>query len=356
MTNIMAYVKNDGPIKSRTLWDSINKKNKKVKKEISQANDDFLKFWSLSEENSEIENIAESSDDLNFSAFNQKIGVVMADSLGSTPYEKKGGYQKLFDVYGNYVLGTGRLFNTSLVINKLFEKFKDAGKISPFEISETIIALVDKLFASLRKEEGLNFIVVGEEENKLSSYKVMLPDVRIPLLGSGLILDGSGSEFVGKARERDAQRGLLLGEQKYDTIADLALSLFDLAYVATRSSGVNDEFQFGFILPEGNATIFHPNVCLDYPAKEYSDATGRFDENKNRENSKTFADFHKKLNEGRLIQYYCNINTAYLTSSSPFDKTMLLDGLSKLSKDFDKVRKELNQMIFNYVLKHNKKQ
>lgn len=48
------------------------------------------------------------------------------------------------------------------------------------------------------------------------------------------------------AYERDQQVGVGLSLE-YASLTDLALILFDYANVAKKSTGVNDEFQFGFL-------------------------------------------------------------------------------------------------------------
>lgn len=290
-----------------------------------------------------------------FPVFSEQIsGIVMADGLSSNSNEKWDGSQKIFDVCGNYILGTGMNLKISFVNEQLLEQFKGTEKVSPVKIRENIIKIVGK-YASLKNGEILDFIVVGKEEDKLVNYRLILSEIQKPLLEGNIVLDGSGSEFVSKAFERDRQRGLV-SEEKYKTIGDLALTLFDWGYVATKSSGVNDEFQFGFILPEGNATLFHPDVQLKFPTKEYVDKSGNFDQKKYEENSRFFIDFYKKLKEGRELQFWSNKYTSYLMSSGPERNEEVFENLSSLAKNSNKVRKELNQMIYEYVLKHNQKQ
>ncbi len=320
MTNIMAYIKNKGPDKKGT----------------------FPLFKNL-----------------DLPANDTKIAVGMSDGLGSGNGEVINGYQKTFHVAGCYILGTGSMLKINFVAEQLANSNQIpiySKKLPPKELGQKIIETIDK-FAPLKSDEGLNFIVFGENKDKeLEACHLIIDQIKKPLLHKqGLIADGSGSAFVMKAIERDQSRGLLAAKNEYETIADIALDLYDKAYVATKSAGVNDEFQFSFILPEGNATLFHPRIHLKFPTKEYLNEENNFDVAKAEFNKNIYAKLYDLLEQGWRIQNLSNMNYSFMTSSIPFHQDAIFSNLEDCSTKLKNIKKEINLLIFDYVSLHNKK-
>ncbi len=320
MTNIMAYIKNKGP-------------DKKGTKPL------FKK--------------------LEISSCDTKIALGMSDGLGSGNGEVINGYQKTFHIAGCYILGTGSMLKINFVAEQLINSNQlpiYSKKLPPKDLGQKIISIIDK-FAPLKSDEGLNFIVFGEnKDSDLEACHLIIDQIKKPLIHKqGFIADGSGSAFVMKALERDQSRGFLAAKDEYENIADIALDLYDKAYVATRSAGVNDEFQFSFILPEGNATLFHPRIHLKFPTKEYLNKENNFDMNKAEYNKNIYAKLYNLLEQGWRLQNLSNINYAYLNSSGSFYQDAVFSNLEECSTKLKNIKKEINMLIYDYILLHNKK-
>lgn len=287
-----------------------------------------------------------------FSVDNAYIGIVMADGLASNLTEASTGNQKVFAIGNNYLLGTGAGDKIDFVAKEVaLSEF-----LPPPQLGQKVIEVANS-YLRLREGEGLNFIIVGANNDKLEIYHLSLGNINKPMhIDDEVMFDGSGSQFVGKALRRDFQRGLAEYTLKSRTIGDLTSYLFDLGYVATRSVGVNDEFQYGFITPEGNATLFHPNINLRQPTKEYVGKDGKISPKKLANNGQFFRQLHEKL----MLRYhithdYHRIMTALLEIQSGPSRLRLLEESEEESKKLICVKNEIDSMIAAYVRFHNKK-
>lgn len=282
---------------------------------------------------------------------NSCFGVVMADGLASTGNEKDGGYQKLFPIGKNYLLGTGDGGKIQFVADELYGK----NELGPEILSEKLIDLSNKYFV-FGQGEQLNFIVVGPDSKRgLAIYNISANRIKKPILTRGTFsFDGSGSSFVYKALERDASKGMLIDYKKL-TIADLSSTLFDFGHVAKRSSGVNDEFQYGFITPEGNATLIDPRINIVYPLKEYLDENRKLSPELKERNDNFFKSLNQVLYEKHMLNVQSNKNLTELLSADPsISKEELIANLSKLKEAVDNNRDKINEMIMSYIKEHNK--
>lgn len=287
-----------------------------------------------------------------FSSDYAYMGIVMADGLATDLNEVDTGNQKVFGIGTNYLLGTG----AGNKINFIAKEVASSKYLPPQELSQKIVEVANS-YLHLRDEERLNFIIVGVNEKKLEIYHLSIGNINKPrYIGDEVMFDGSGSQFVEKALQRDLQRGLAEWNLKSRTIADLTSYLFDLGYVATQSVGVNDEFQYGFITPEGNATLFHPNINLRQPTKEYVGKDGKISPTKSANNGQFFRQLHEKL----MLRYhitrdYHRIMTALLEVESKPSRVTLLEQSEEESKKLVSVKKEIDSMIAAYVRFHNQK-
>ena len=280
-----------------------------------------------------------------------RIGVVSADGLASNGVEVTPGNQKIFPVGANYILGTG----AGDRIRFIADQIKDAAPLSAEQVGQQIIDLSKEYFV-FQPGEQLNFIVVGRERGELRAYSVLANRTNKPIMerNGGFLADGSGSQFVAKALQRDAQRGLLSADNKNDSIADLAIRLFDLGHVAKSSAGVNDEIQYGFITEAGNATLIHPYVTLSHPPKEYLGEDGKVDPQKVEANALFYSELNKRLIEAyRVIRDSNRATTFLLGKGTVHDKDKLYEFLDHQARTLSKVRRTLNEMIIDFVVKKN---
>jgi len=279
---------------------------------------------------------------------NQSIGVVMADGLGSDGRESTSGYQKIFPIGNNFLLGTGPGDKIFMVAEELSSD-KD---LKPKELADKILDLSKELFVN--PYEVLNFIVVGKNESQIEGYRLIMDRYNKPIKFNTFMPDGSGSFFVSKAMERDEQRGLLYRDMRYMNIADFTSTLFDFGHVAKKSAGVNDEFQYGFILPEGNASLFDPRVNLRAPSKEYVDSSEHLNFEKKIWNNKKFSSLSEALGKSYNLNYEFNMISLAMQSGN-YDLKKLQKRQELVLTEFQETRDHLKKIITGYVVKHNSK-
>ena len=275
--------------------------------------------------------------------------VCMCDGLSSYGRgEVCGGVQKLVPIGRNYIQATGSGLHAEFIA----ERVAGMEHATPLELSKSIIEIARRDIV-LYKDDHTNFIVAGpDEQGKIRMYHVLLNSINEPLPMYNLALDGSGSEFTHKALEREQNLGLN-GNPSHPTIADLVGKLYDLGYEARKSAGVNDEFQYGFITPTGNATLAHPNINLKVRLKEYTDADGKYDEGKANANRGVFKVLNNRLYDLCCAQYKYN----HLTSTTRNERRRLDAGtiqrMDELLCQIQELKDDVNSVIFDYVRRHN---
>ena len=279
------------------------------------------------------------------------FGVAMADGLGSDGEEKSGGYQKIFNIGNNYLLGTGAVDRIQYVA---VETLKNP-EVTPIELSQKVVDICNDDF-EFKGIEGLGFLIVGKNNDKLEVYKIDVPRFRKPIYQkAGYGFDGSGSKFVQKALQRDHERGTSSLSNSYATLADLTLDLYDLGFTATKSTGVNDQFQFGFLTPEGNATLFHPNINIIHPTREYVDENGKLDFEKVNANNNFFWGLMDQFQKSQKATNHCNQTLTYLLSPAKSDVKEVLESIEDYKKKISEFRFTINNLIKGYVAKSNEK-
>ncbi len=274
------------------------------------------------------------------------IAVVIADGLGSGGGEITSGNQKLYSIGTNFLLGTGHGDKISLVAEEL-SKQKET---SPRILSERIFDIANEFFVD--QNEPLGFLVIGRGDQGIEGYNLSVDRFKKAFPFNGFKADGSGSYFVGKAIERDHQRGLLYKNGSDSNIADITSTLFDLSNVAKKSAGVNDELQYGFILPEGNAALFDPRVSLWLPSNEYVNEDGKFHQKKVDWNKKMF----NSLTEALTKNYNLNVDFNEISSamqSGKYDLKLLQKQQEIVLANMKDMRNYLTKTITNYVVSHN---
>ncbi len=317
MTNIMAWVKND----RYTLDDALGQ----------------LRFNHPSF-NSE-------------SVFDSGIGVALSDGLASDMTgETHSGYQKLFQIGKNYLLGTGNGRQIRYVVDQVVNH---KGSLKPRDLGIAVVEVIkDKL--TFRPGESPEFIITGCNDEKLEVHS-LTGDIMDPVLQKdGFDVNGCGAQFVRRAVTRDTARGYFR-DSRFNTLADLTSNLFDWGYEAARSSGVNDQFQFGFMTSEGNAMVVHPGISGSFSniPSEYATEDGKFDGDKRKVNDRFFFELVNKLEDVYLTQRACNEITSLLVSDSPFSSERIMENFEEVTVKLNALRQELNGMIMAYVELHN---
>lgn len=283
------------------------------------------------------------------------FAVVISDGLGSngTGTEVSAGYQKVFLIGNSFLLGTGDANKIQFVADELKER-KPGISTVPRYLSEETIRIAEKYF-KFQPGEGLNFIVCGPEEGKTELYSIATGSITKPIRRN-YMFDGCGAPFVGKAIERDQERGLRYINKPNLSIADATSVFFDLGLAATKSSGVNDQLQFGFILPEGTAALYHPTIHLTMLSKEYCDEKGQLDPRKVERNNEFYNQLTQRLFEIRRIQWDFNrYSTALQSGSHLVNQEGAIDVLKDCTENLTRLRSYVNQMIQNYVIVNNPK-
>ncbi len=274
------------------------------------------------------------------------VGLAMADGLASNGREVSPGHQKLFAVGRSYVLGTGDARLIHYVASKLSPE-----QGSPLQIGEEILELCrNKIRFAEHAGEQLNFILVGPERGSLVVRHLAANRILEPLRKSGFAVDGSGAEFVSKAWERDAERGLQVDWGSY-SLADVAFAFYDLGRVAMKSAGVNHELQYGFMTPDGKAALLHPNVDISIPLREYCDANGEPDQRKMERNAQFYGRFQNSLAEAASVQRVYNRLASLLREQqvAPEKKVLAHERLDEGVERLSRLRRDVNQMIMDYV-------
>lgn len=277
---------------------------------------------------------------MSFISNQKKSAVVIADGLGSNGYEKSDGHQKIFPIGKNYLLGTG----ASDLIQYAASESINKNNISPKELSDSVIETLNQGI-NLNKDEVIHFIITGKINDEIESYSIKYPRYKKPRRVNSFIADGSGAPFVNTAMTRDNKMGLIYNQME-PSVGDLSALLYNWAIAAIRSSGVNDQLQFGFITPFGNATLLHPNVRSISQLKEYKS------EEDYKNNNQFYVNLATKLSEYNLL----GRDAHQLTTSRIFngiDSRKFSKEITKRVESLNKIRVDLDGMIESYVSHHN---
>lgn len=277
---------------------------------------------------------------------NQAIGIVMADGLASGGREKSRGNQKVFPIGPHYLLGTGPGDKIVFMAEALYKH----RSLSPEELAKKTYDIIKEYFVD--PAEPLSFIVAGRGDKQLELYHCVTDRFKVPRKCSNAVFDGSGSEFVSKAAQRDQERGIMVLDFNDGTLADLTTDLWDFGYVATKSAGVNNEFQFGFLLPEGSATLLHPNTSVRFPTKEYMDEQGSFSKEKWEQNAKIYGELNNLLYESFKLTVACNSITQRLMGNRLDDPQKVHRELDEKVTELHNVKKDITRVITDYVTEH----
>ncbi|HIJ10433.1 TPA: hypothetical protein HA278_00115, partial [Candidatus Woesearchaeota archaeon] len=223
-------------------------------------------------------------------------------------------------------------------------------------LGEKILRICDEDFRFSAGEQ-LNFIVAGPkspDSKELQVYRLRTQRIRHPeLVKGGFAIDGSGAQFVGNALTRDSQQGLSVNTQ-FLSIADIAITLYDHGIVATRSSGVNDELQYGFLVNGKTATLIHPRITLSQAPKEYQGEHGEIDMTKVEENKKFYQNFDGTLRKAAELERAVKNITANLIKGHPgLTPENAYEMIEERRIQLQGLERQLNNMIVDYVEHHN---
>jgi hypothetical protein len=283
------------------------------------------------------------------SIFDAGIGVALSDGLaGGRDGETSAGHQKLFQIGNNYLLGTG---NGRQIVYTMKE-VDGYGSLTPKELGNEVLDVIKTRLTSMGGVP--EFIMTGHNNSKLEVYS-LTNDIMDPVLSEGgLAINGCGSTFVDRALKRDISQNHLK-DTRLNTLADMTSTIYDWGNEAARSSGVNDEFQFGFMTKLGNAMVVHPNISGNFTQipLEYRGVGGEVDQEKMRYNDDFFIALVNQLGQIYNTQNRCNRLNSLLTSELPVSRELMMADFETVSGRLNALRWELNHMVMNYVKKHN---
>jgi hypothetical protein len=288
--------------------------------------------------------------DLGLETLNKNFAVVVSDGLGSSGAEVSQGHQKVFPIGRNFLLGTGDGGKIQFVAQEL----RDQGKLGPKELSDAVMSIARE-YLRFQPGEELNFLVCGPNGNTFDLYTLFTNRITKAQLTDSAV-DGSGAYFVAKAIQRDRERGLSDLATPNLSIAHVTAHLFDLGMAATKSSGVNEQLQYGFMLPEGSAVLYHPQVGLTQPNKEYCDEKGNVDPRKVEDNRRFYWDLTDRLNQVRKHQWDFNWYSTALQNGNPtVSFAEAKEAMKERAETLARLRTEVNKMIRSYVAHYNPK-
>jgi hypothetical protein len=178
---------------------------------------------------------------------NTETVVLSSDSQSSDDRSEVHGLQKQF-AGRDFLVGVAGL---SIVIPELFDRLEAAsrsgGGVVPLDAANLPAFLAHFIDAEIRPEarREIEIIIVTPPDAKGNAVQTFLPGTfarlgrREPI---GMI--GSGAEFAFRAFSRYAQLGI---ELPFASLADLVLTIYDLAKAADESLTVDDSFLLGII-------------------------------------------------------------------------------------------------------------
>ncbi|MBU0535991.1 MAG: hypothetical protein KKE20_03435 [Nanoarchaeota archaeon] len=282
----------------------------------------------------------------------EKVGIIMSDSQASSSVEKSEDAQKLFRIGDMFITGTGN----GDAIQYIAHKLKDSDAEDPLNLSRDAIKIAREQITFV-KDEQLNLIVMGADnqygDGSVQIYHCLTNRFKDPFKRDVLSIDGSGSQFVSKANQRDNDKGLSRNDFSFYTIADIAVQLYDLALAATKSSGVNDRYQFGFIIDGKSAALMSPDVSLIHAPKEYLDSKGESSSEKANDNRNIYYSLIRKLDKAYSLDHKINWRLSRVKGNVPSEKGILAEDTFALVQQLHQIRNEIYSMIKGYVEHYN---
>ena len=211
---------------------------------------------------------------------NTETAALSSDSQSSDDRSEVHGLQKQF-AGCDFLVGVAGL---SMVIPELFDRLEAAsrpgGTVAPLDAAGLPAFLVHFIETEIRPEarREIEIIAVTPPDANGNSVQTFLPGT-FARLGrrepAGMI--GSGAEFASRAFSRYAQLGI---ELSFASLADLVVTIEDLAKAADESLTVDDSFLLGIITNGKSYLLGDRRISIGHaPApviREWSRAAIRF--------------------------------------------------------------------------------